>query len=400
MSSTSLTQDLLLPDLKFVRREQKNNNIFLYCDKVSGFEVCPHCAGKCFSVYDHVKVTIKDEPIRNRHVYLIINKRRFHCKSCDRIFREPVGGIYKGFRTSERFRRFIRKLASESQNLKQVTKTAKCSSWLVYTAFYQQLEMENKKNQYPWPKTIGIDEHSFVRNVKGAGRDFVTVFIDYTNKKMREVVFGKSLHDLTTDVNLNSITGRENVQNVVLDLSPTFRSFVQSYFPRAKMIADKFHVVKLMHPLLHEYRKKVINENELSKKRNNPVVRLLVTYRKKLRVEQRWALDKFLDLNREIKEVYWYQQRLYTIYRIKSYNQAKDALKWLLDDMARSQIKAVQSYRLTFKKWFWEILNYFSTRLNNGRTEGYNRKAKLIQRAAYGFRSPRNYRLKLLYSCR
>ena len=394
-----LTQGLLLPDLRFVKKEQKDNDFYIYCDKVSGFEVCPHCAQKCFSVYDHVTVTIKDEPIRNRHVYLKIKKRRFHCRPCNRIFREPVGGIYKGFRTSERFRRFIRKLASECMNLKQVTKTADCSSWLVYTAFYQQLEIEQRKYNYPWPKTIGIDEHSFIRNVKGAGRDFVTVFIDYTNKRMREVVLGKSLHDLTTS-SINDIAGRDNVKNVVLDLSPTFRSFVQSYFPRAKMIADKFHVVKLMHPLLHEYRKKVINENELSKKRNNPVVRLLVTYRKKLRIEQRWALDKFLDLNQEIKEVYWYQQRLYSMYRIKGYNHARRALQSLLDDMGRSQIKAVQSYRQTFKKWYCEILNYFGTGLNNGRTEGYNRKAKLVQRNAYGFRSFKNYRLKLLYSCR
>ncbi len=400
MSQEILTQSLLLPDLRFVKKEQKYRDFFIYCDKVSGFEVCPHCAKKCFSVYDHVTVTIKDEPIRNRFVYLKIRKRRFHCKSCNKIFREPVGGIYKGFRTSERFRRYIRMLASECHNLKQVTKKAQCSSWLVYTAFYQQLEMEQRKYNYPWPKTIGIDEHSFIRNVKGAGRDFVTVFIDYTNKRMREVVLGKSLPDLTTNSNINNIAGRENVQNVVLDLSPTFRSFVQSYFPRAKMIADKFHVVKLMHPLLHEYRKKVINEKELSKKRNNPVVRLLVTYRKKLRVEQRWALDQFLDLNQEIKEVYWYQQKLYSMYRIKGYNHARYALQKLLDDMGRSQIKAVQSYRLTFKKWYWEILNYFSTRLNNGRTEGYNRKAKLVQRCAYGFRSFKNYRLKLLYSCR
>jgi transposase len=400
MSNEILTQFLLLPDLRFVKKEQKDSDFFIYCDKVSGFEVCPHCAQKCFSVYDHVTVTIKDEPIRNRHVYLKIKKRRFHCKPCNRIFREPVGGIYKGFRTSERFRRFIRKLASECMNLKQVTKTAKCSSWLVYTAFYQQLEVEQKKYNYPWPKTIGIDEHSFIRNVKGHGRDFVTVFIDYTNKRMREVVLGKSLHDLTTNSNLNSISGRENVQNVVLDLSPTFRSFVQDYFPRARMIADKFHVVKLMHPVIHEYRKKVINENELSKKRNNPVIRLLVTYRKKLRVMQRWALDQFLDLNPELKEVYWYQQRLYSMYKIKGYNHARGALQSLLDDMGRSKIRAVQSYRQTFKKWYWEILNYFSTGLNNGRTEGYNRKAKLVQRCAYGFRSFKNYRLKLLYSCR
>ncbi len=138
MSMDILTQGLLLPDLCFVKKEQKDRDFFIYCDKVSGFEVCPHCAGKCFSVYDHVTVIIKDEPIRNRHVYLKI-KKRFHCKPCNKIFREPVGGVYKGFRTGQRFRCYIRMLASECHNLKQVTKKAQHSNWLVYTDFINNL---------------------------------------------------------------------------------------------------------------------------------------------------------------------------------------------------------------------------------------------------------------------
>ena len=80
MSMNILTQGLLLPDLRFVKKEQKDNIFYIYCDKVSGFEVCPHCAQKCFSVYDHVTVTIKDEPIRNRFVYLKLEKEGFTVK--------------------------------------------------------------------------------------------------------------------------------------------------------------------------------------------------------------------------------------------------------------------------------------------------------------------------------
>jgi hypothetical protein len=35
--------------------------------------------------------------------------------------------------------------------------------------------------------------------------------------------------------------------------------------------------------------------------------------------------------------------------------------------------------------------------LTNGRTEGFNRVAKLIQRNAYGFRNFENYRRRLIY---
>lgn len=37
--------------------------------------------------------------------------------------------------------------------------------------------------------------------------------------------------------------------------------------------------------------------------------------------------------------------------------------------------------------------------VTNGRVEGFNRKAKLIQRRAYGYKNFKNYRLAFLYAC-
>ena len=402
MSEKRLTQQLLLPDLRFVKEVHfKSKHLrIIYCEKVSTHEVCTRCASKCSKVYDRVNVTIKDTPIRNKHVQLKIRKRRFKCENCGYLFREPVNGIFKGFRTTQRFRSHVRWCASKFMNLKEVGFSLRCSSWLVYKAYYEQIELELRKTQNPWPKTIGIDEHSFLRNQKGAKVEFVSVFVDYTNKRMKEVVLGKAIGDLMCD-RIKAIPGRENVKNVIVDLSPTFRSFVKDFFPNARIIADHFHVVKLMHPLIHQMRKEIVEKLGIEKKRKNPIVRLLLTYRKKLQYHQRSALDKFLKLAPELEELYWYQQKLYRIYRIKGYNKAKKMLIQLTDEMCKSKNKRIVSYRNTLRSWHEEILNYFSTGgLNNGRTEGYNRKAKLIQRCAYGFRSFKNYRLKLLYSCR
>jgi transposase len=68
--------------------------------------------------------------------------------------------------------------------------------------------------------------------------------------------------------------------------------------------------------------------------------------------------------------------------------------------MALSKIKEIQTLRRTLMRWREEILRYFKTGLTNARVEGFNRKCKLIQRNAYGFRSFENYRLRALYSCR
>lgn len=44
-------------------------------------------------------------------------------------------------------------------------------------------------------------------------------------------------------------------------------------------------------------------------------------------------------------------------------------------------------------------LSMWRFHLNNGITEGFHRKMKLIQRRAYGYRNFANYRLRVLVEC-
>ena len=45
---------------------------------------------------------------------------------------------------------------------------------------------------------------------------------------------------------LMSYKGRENVKVVCMDLSSGYRSIVRRCFPRAKIVADRFHVIRLV----------------------------------------------------------------------------------------------------------------------------------------------------------
>jgi hypothetical protein len=81
------------------------------------------------------------------------------------------------------------------------------------------------------------------------------------------------------------------------------------------------------------------------------------------------------------------------------YRRAKDALTSLTDSMAHSSLPEVRTLRNTLVRWRREVLGYFACRLANARTEGYNGKTKLVIRRAYGYRSFKNYRLRLLSAC-
>jgi transposase len=168
-----------------------------------------------------------------------------------------VQGIAKGHRTTQRFRRGVLWAAENYSDLKRVRKDFRCSSGFIYNVLFEQLQLNVKaKINYPWPTSIGIDEHFFTRRRGRA--EFATIFTDHNNKRVREVAFGKTKGELLYQV--QNIPGRENVKNVTLDMSDTYRSFVKEFFPNAKLIADKFHVLRLMTPAINKARVQITGD--------------------------------------------------------------------------------------------------------------------------------------------
>ena len=127
---------------------------------------------------------------------------------------------------------------------------------------------------------------------------------------------------------------------------------------------------------------------------------LYLSNKKRLSFDQKLVLNDINNMFPDLGEVYAFKEAMIAIYNTKGQKRARKAFTKLTDAMALSGIKVVQSLRKTLVKWRTEILNYFRTKITNGKTEGYNRKAKLIQRQAYGYRNFENYRLRLIYDCR
>ena len=87
-----LSQKVLLPELELKWFERGKNYFTFYVCKSSKSEVCPRCASLSTSIYDRRRVKVKDEPIRDKYIYLEINKRRFWCSECKKPFTEPEIG--------------------------------------------------------------------------------------------------------------------------------------------------------------------------------------------------------------------------------------------------------------------------------------------------------------------
>lgn len=395
MPEPSVARQLLLPELRLLKtRQGARGGLDLVVEKTSDREVCPRCATPSMSVYDRRQVTIRDEPVRRAEFRLIIVKRRFSCRPCRRPFTEPVDGIRKGYRTTQRYREAVWKAAEEFVDLKVVRSRMRCSSGLVHRIVYEQLELRRRTRLYAWPNKIGIDEHFFRRNKSIDERQFVSMIVDHSNHRLMEVVDGKRGDNLRAA--LEHIPGRENVRFAAIDLCDPYKRFVKSFFPNAQLVADKFHVLRLIVPALVRHRRLIPGTRDDAYLR-----RLLLRNRRSLKPWWRTDLMSWLAKHPVLRELYEAKEALHRFYRIRGHARAKRALTKLVETLRQSEVSELQTLRRTLTKWRKEILAYFySGQLTNARTEGFNLKAKLVKRRGYGYRSFNHYRLRLLNACR
>jgi transposase len=396
MAEDSFSRYLVLPELRLLKAQPLGRGGLggteLIAEKESELEVCPRGATPSRSVYDRRWVRLKDEPLRTRQTFLRVRKRRFWCATCKKPFTEPLPGVRKGYRTTERYRRRLLWACEHFSDLKSVRRTYRCSSGLLHRVLYEQLELKRRTRLYPWPEKVGIDEHLFKHDFRLEQRRFVTMVVDHKNKRLMELVEGKSGAELSAA--LQYIPGREHVRWVTLDMSDSYRSFARSFFPNAQLVADKFHVLRLLTPAIH----RALRALNLPKEAL-PMYRLLRKNPRDLTAKWRWELRCWLADKPVLRELCAAREALFSLYRMRGHGRASRALTRFTDALALSSVPELKTLRNTLMRWRREVLAYFLCRLTNGRVEGFNGKAKLVIRRAYGYKSFRNYRLRLLSCC-
>ena len=397
MPESKLTQFLLLPKLKLVDMHSISQHkvVVFECITNSKSDFCPHCGDETKTVHDTRLVTIIDAPHGNKKKILKIRKKRFRCGNlhCKKVFTESINGIKRRGRITERMQRHVLYVCDRFANMKAAKKHTRLGNKTIYKRHYDQLELEwRKRKDDPWPRTIGIDEHSFQRNRKHGHMEFATIVVDYNNKRVKELIPGRINAQLQAA--LSYIPGRGNVKNVVCDLSKSYRSFAKDFFPNAKIVADHFHVIRLLNPHINRARKEITGD-----KRNLRIRKLLLMNSRRLDYWTRSEIQKWLKQYPKLQQLYLAKEALHKMYRCKGRKLAKKSLGLLLDTLACSKFKELKSLRRTLMDWRDEILNYFESRITNARTEGYNNVCKQLQKRAYGYKSFKNYRLKVLYAC-
>lgn len=355
---------------------------------------CPHCKSDKLRKKDSFMRKIKHESIGMRQTVLVVKTHKYHCKSCKAYFNRPFPGVVKYQRATERLKEQIFIQHSQGMSQKDLATNFKLGKATIERWYHQYYARKNQLiKQRDCPRVLGIDEHSFTKK-----DGMLTTLCDLGKRRVFDVVKGRSESSLAQY--LESLPGRDKVQVVCIDLSSSYRSLVKKYFPNAKIVADRFHVIRQ----INQAAMQTYQSLDKDIKHNRGTLAALRTKPDNLTPKRKAKRDEYLKSQPAVEAIYHFKDQLHKLLMIK--HQTKRECKHLLPkflkmvkQLKESQFKALQTLGKTLYNWREEIVRMWRFTKNNGITEGFHRKMKLIQRRAYGFRSFENYRLRVRVLC-
>lgn len=381
-----------LPGFKII--EFKQGRFLEIFVKYEGERCCIHCGSVDLRTKDSFLRRVRHVSFGDKLTRLNIKAHKFKCLDCGKYFNQRFPGIYPRKRATENFRQEVYRKHTDGVSQKKLSSRVQVGQATIerWSQDYLRFE-ESKQDRSRWPRVLGIDEHFFTRK-----RGYATTLADLSKRKVFDVTLGRSGKALEGYFRRNQ--GRDRVQVVVMDLSETYRSIAKKQFPSAMIVADRFHVVRLVNQKFMEAWKQLDPE----KRQNRGLISLMRRHHKKLSTKQKQTLRKYLCEVPGLETVYDFKESLMKLLTLK--RQSKKQCRSLIREFLKriealkcSGFGALESLGITLEKWSEEIVRMWRFTKTNSITEGLHNKMEELSRRAYGFRNFENYRLRVRVYC-
>ena len=388
-----VTLQLTLPGYRIIRWES-NTLMRVYVEALEAPRLCSCCGGGRLHSKGRYERRVRHLACFGNPSELVIGCRRYKCLGCNRSFVQPLPGIMPGRHSTELWREDIYERHGDGICASVLADREDVAPGTVGRIYSQFTERKAKERlSLDCPRVLGIDEHTLHKGMR-----FATTFCDLHRRRVFDISAGRSEAELSSY--LGSLRGRDRVRVVCIDLSNSYRSMVRRWFPRAMIVADRFHAIRVVGLHLMRLARQLVPCLGW----NRAWLGLLRSRSDRLLPEQQARLQQLLAAHPALRPIYEMKEHLCRLLRLKT--QPPGAcrihireLLHLISTLRESGLEAALTLAKTLADWTEEIVRMWRFTRNNGITEGFHRKMKLIQRRAYGFRSFQNYRLRVIAQC-
>jgi transposase len=354
---------------------------------------CSACGSREVISRGHAERRFRCVPIGSRPTGVVLPIPRVECRACGSVRQVEVPFADPRRSYTRSFERYALEL-SRRMTIRDVAHHLDVGWDLIKDIQKRDLSRRYAKPKLKHLRALAIDEIAVA-----SGHRYLTVVMDLESGAVVFVGDGKGADALKPFWKRLRPSGAV-IEAVAMDMSGAYHSAVRAHLPKAAIVFDHFHVIKLFNDKLSDLRRALYREaTDVQQKEVLKGTRWLLLKNPENLDEAKdetGRLRAALKLNAPLATAYYLKDDLRRFWEQPGKHFATTFLDGWIRRAEASGIKILQQMAKTLAAHRSGLLAYYDVMISSGPMEGTNHKIKTMKRQAYGFRDREFFKLKIL----
>ena len=351
-------------------------------------QVCPHCGASTRKSKGKRSRDVKFGAMQHHTVTATYLQRRYKCQECNHTFIEKNPFVSRYLRLSKSNLEYLFRQLGEKGSFTEIAKRSDVSVSTVIR-YCSKLAIPKPAQL---PTVLGIDEYKG----NAEGQMYQVIITDLRNHSVVDILPKRETRALIQYFKTFSKEAREQVKYIVMDMCPLFKLVMQTMFSHAHIVADRYHVCRLVDWALERVRKReqkqIVTHSRMLKYNR----RVLMKNPDTLTENERVKLLEILRISDDLRRAYGLRLGFRKIFKTYSIPNIERHIQLWLKIVESSHLPEFSNFKTSFISWFPQIVNAFVLPYSNGFTEGCNNNIKVLKRISYGLRHFERFRVRIL----
>lgn len=363
-----------------LRKEGEHEVLHLQCAHRDEVAVCPRCGMLSTSVHEEKRRCVRHLDVWDKRTFLHFLSRRFMCEQCGKPFTEELSFVEKLRRQTIAFEEHIYTLCKAGSR-KKVAQKEGLSQSTVKDILNRHARRRTDKAGSSLTRVLGIDEIS----LKKRHKQFALVISDIQRGVVLAVFPDRRKETLEAWLNGLTEEQRQAIDFVSIDMWAPYAQAVRKKLPEAKLVVDRFHVMKQLNKRIDQMRRKIQRNLPQDEKDVLKGIRwILLKNRENLSEKEEKRLHEVLALCSELRELYLLKEEFRLIFdKIHDRDKARSFFNAWVYKAQQTGNSFLVKFAGTLKNWRHEILNYFIERVSNGGSSRISGEKSLFRLLLY-----------------
>jgi len=327
-------------------------------------------------------------------IYLEFQRWRVNCPRCGGVYVERLDWLAKNPRFTQRYAMHVGALCREMTN-KAVAELEHLHESTVKDLDKAYMQKQVERAGTPAPRAIGVDEIAIRK-----GHNYRVVVSDLDRGRPIWVGGqGRTEADLDRFFAALGAKKAARIELAAMDMWKPFRNSLARNAPRARIVFDKFHIMRHLADALDEVRR---SEYRRLAGKDRAFIKgqryTLLSNRENLSHDGRASLRKLLRANKRLNVAYLLKESFGQLWSYQTegwarafFERWKQALRW-------QRLKPYRKFAKMIDRHWDGIASYCraENKVSLGLVEGLNNKIRVLQRRAYGYHDEEYLKLKII----